>query len=57
MESWRSLIQANWGDYVVLHNLPFGFVDQEKDVDKIEIIKKSYYELQKSAINWDIYDF
>ena len=54
VEGWKELIGKSWGDYVILHNLPFCF---KKKNEEIKITIKSYYEMQKSAKDWHIEDF
>jgi len=60
IEGWRSLLETKWAGCVILHNLPFGFIEiHEVAVPITEpiILRSSIYELQKSAANWSWYDF
>ena len=62
IEGWRSLLETQWGDCVILHNLLFSFgiveVHEAPIPPKKSVVSKSsVYELQKSAAHWNWHDF
>lgn len=60
IEGWRLLVKSTtWGDYVKLHNLPFKCLNLKNYDLKVKKINSnvSFYELQKSAIDWNLFDF
>jgi hypothetical protein len=63
-EGWRELLSKEWAGCVKLHNLPFGCNSQkisvigysEKSIKKQKIIR-SFYDLSKTAVDWNYSDF
>jgi hypothetical protein len=69
IEGWRSLLETNWAGCVILHNLPFGFIEIHEAVIPsplplllpkpipVKVSRSSIYEMQKSAAKWHYHDF
>jgi len=58
-DSWRLLLEAKWGNYVVLHNFPIGFIEIHNAVVQkcVATSFSSIYEMQKSVVDWHPIDF
>lgn len=71
IEGWRSLLETKWAGCVILHNLPFGFIETHEVRTSLPVVlpiapieptpitasRSSLYEMQKSAANWCWHDF